>query len=90
VLVLCVAIGLRQVLPDGNSSTWGPLLLGAFGLCPIGAGLSRPDPLPGYPPGAPITTTLHGFPHILLSLIAFASLVAACVVLARRFAGDSA
>ncbi len=90
VLVLCCAIGLRRVLHPGKGSTWGPILLGIFGLCLIGAGLFVTDPLLGYPPGVPSTPTLHGTLHNLLSLIAFISLPAACFVLARRFAGDPA
>jgi len=90
VLVLCFAIGLRRVLHPGKGSTWGPILLGIFGLCLIGAGFFVTDPLLGYPPGAPSTPTLHGTLHNLLSLVAFISLPAACFVLARRFAGDSA
>ena len=90
VLVLCFAIGLRRVLHPGKGSTWGPILLGIFGLCLIGAGLFVTDPLLGYPPGAPSTPTLHGGLHMLLSLVAFIALPAACFVLARRFAGDPA
>jgi hypothetical protein len=90
ILVLFFAIGLRRVLHPGKGSTWGPILLGIFGLCLIGAGLFVTDPLLGYPPGAPSTPTFHGVLHELLSLVAFASLIAACFVLARRFAGDPA
>ncbi len=90
VLVLCFAFGLRRVLYSGKGSTWGPILLGTLGLCLIGAGLFVTDPLLGYPPGALSTTTLHRALHVLLSLIAFTSLIAACFVLARRFAGDPA
>ncbi len=89
-LVLCFAIGLRRVLHPGKGSTWGPILLGIFGLCLIGAGLFVTDPLLGYPPGAPSTPTLHGILHMLLSLVVFIALPAACFVMARRFAGDPA
>jgi hypothetical membrane protein len=90
VLVFCFAIGLRSVLHPGKGSTWGPILLGIFGLSLIGAGLFVPDSLLGYPPGAPSTSTLHGILHMVVSLVAFISLPAACFVLARRFAGDPA
>ena len=89
-LVICFSFGLRRVLHPGKGSTWGPILLGVFGLCLVGAGLFVPDPLLGYPPGAPSTPTLHGVLHMLLSLIVFIALPAACFVLARRFAGDPA
>ncbi len=68
--------------------TWGPLLLGAFGLALIAGGLFTTDPSLGYPPGAPNTPTFHGKLHDLASLVAFGSLAAANFVLARRFAGD--
>ena len=90
VLVLGFAFGLRSVLHPGRGSTWGPILVGVFGLSLVGAGLLVTDPLLGYPPGAPETKTVHGALHVLISLVAFASLTAACFVLARRFAGDPA
>jgi Protein of unknown function (DUF998) len=89
-LVLGFAIGLRRVLRTGRGSTWGPILLGIFGFCLIGAGFFVTDPLLGYPPGAPSTPTIHGTLHNLLSLFVFASLIAACFVLARRDAADPA
>ena len=90
-LAFCFAIGLRRVLRPGPGSTWGPRLLGAFGLGHIGAGLFVCDPILGYPPGVPTpsTPTLHGALHMLLSLVVFTSLPAACFVLARRFARDA-
>jgi hypothetical protein len=90
-LVFCFAIGLRRVLYPGKGSVWGPILLGIFGLCLIGAGLFVTDPILGYPPGAPSTQTLHGILHMdVFSFVVFISLPAACFVLARRFAGDPA
>jgi hypothetical membrane protein len=89
-LVVAFAIGLRRALFPGAASTWGPILVGIFGLCLIGAGVFTTDPLLGYPPGAPSTPTWRGALHEFLSLIAFIALPAACLVLARRFAGDPA
>jgi hypothetical membrane protein len=89
-LVLAFAIGLRRVLRTGRGSTWGPILLGTSGLCLIGAGLFVTDTLLGYPPGSSSTITVHGTLHNILSLFVFASLIAACFVLARRFAADPA
>jgi hypothetical membrane protein len=89
-LALPFAVGLRRVLGSGRGSTWGPILMGLFGLGLIGAGIFVTDPLLGYPPGAPSTITVHGTLHNLLSLVVFASLVAACFVLARRFRSDAA
>ncbi len=89
-LVLGFAIVLRRVLRTGRGSTWGPTLLGIFGLCLIGAGIFVTDPGLGYPPGASSMPTVHGTLHNLLSLFVFASLIAACFVLARRDAADPA
>lgn len=90
VLILCFAFGLRPVFRPGKGSTWGPILIGLVGLGLVGAGIFSTDPALGYPPGAPTTPTLHGVLHSLVSLVAFASLIAACFVLARRFTGDPA
>jgi hypothetical protein len=90
-LVFGFAVGLKQLLRTGRGSTWGPILLGIFGLALIGAGIFVTDPgLAGYPPGAPNTTTIHGILHNLFSLFGFISLPAACFVLARRDAADPA
>jgi hypothetical protein len=90
-LVLCFAIGLRRVLHPGIGSTWGPILVGLFGLGLITAGLFVTDPVLGYPPGAPSTLTLHGTLHnVAGGVVFYIALPAACFVLARRFAGDRA
>ena len=59
-LLLGFAIGLRLRLCTGRGSTWGPILLGLFGLSFIGIGISVPDPVLGYPPGASSTATVPG------------------------------
>ncbi|MFJ9371650.1 DUF998 domain-containing protein [Nocardia sp. NPDC101769] len=83
-LLLAFAIGMRLLLRTGHGSTWGPILLGSYGLTFIGAGLFLPDPSQGYPPGASSTLTIHGAIHILLGLLQFTALIAACFVLARH------
>jgi Protein of unknown function (DUF998) len=89
---LCVgfAVGLRRVLRTGKGSTWGPILLGVFGLSLIVAGIFVTDPSLGYPPGTHGSgpQTLHGTIHGVAGLVCFASVAAACFVLARRFVGD--
>jgi Protein of unknown function (DUF998) len=91
-LLMCFAFGLKRALRAGKGATWGPILLGTFGLCMIGAGFFTTDPGLGYPPGAatPATPSVHGALHGLFSLVGFASLIAACFVLARRFTLDPA
>jgi hypothetical membrane protein len=86
-LLLCFAAGLRRVLNLGRGSTWGPILVAVCGLAFIGEAIFPTDPILGYPPGAAATLTLHGSLHHLLSIVFEAPpIVAACIVLARRFA----
>ena len=83
-LLLAFAIGMRLRLRTGRGSTWGPILLGIYGLTFIGAGIFVTDPVLGYPPGASSALTVHGAIHILFGLLQFTSLIAACFVLAQR------
>jgi hypothetical membrane protein len=89
-LVVAGALGLRRALQRGRAGTWGPLLVGVYGLGLIGAGLFSADPVPGFPPGTTATPTQlssHGALHLLFSSVAFLSLiVASAIVFARRFA----
>src|SRR5215467_6152698 len=90
VLLLGFAIGLRLFLRTGRGSTWGPILLGIYGLTFIAAGIFVTDPVLGYPPGASSTPTVHGILHDLFGQLQFISLSVACFVLARRDAPDPA
>ena len=88
-LVGAFALGLRRALPAGPGRTWGPILLGVYGLGLIGAGFFTADPAFGFPPGTPAnahTISWHGLLHIVTAGIGFLALIAACFVLARRFA----
>ena len=87
VLLLCFAVGLRRVLNPGRGSTWGPILIGVSGLAFIGEVIFASDPALGYPPGSAATSTLHGILHNVLSVVfETPTIIAACIVLARRFA----
>ena len=92
VLMLCFALGLRQVFRSGKGAVWGPILLGVFGLSLIIAGLFVTDPSLGYYPAGTSsgTHTLHGTIHGANAPLAFGSLTIAIFVLARRFASDPA
>lgn len=79
-LLLAFAAGMRLRLRAGR----GPVLLGIYGLTFVVIGPVLPDPGLGYPSGASDALTVHGAVHILLGLIQFASLIAACFVLARN------
>jgi hypothetical protein len=88
-LMTAFAVGLRRALrPDGRA-TWGPLLIAAWGVGLVGAGVFLTDPVSGYPPGTPDIVeepTWHGALHDLFSVPGFAALVIASFVFTRRFA----
>ena len=90
-LSVALAVGLRRVLHPGRGGTWGPLLVGAYGVGLIGGGVFIADPGAGFPPGAPAGApeqlSWHGILHDAAHVLAFLALIAACFVLARRFAG---
>jgi hypothetical membrane protein len=89
-LMIAFAVGLRRTLHPGRGGTMGPVLIGAYGVGLIGAGVFVGDPSDGYPrgtPPGPVTeTTWHGTLHNVFSTVVFLSLAVACFVLARRFA----
>jgi Protein of unknown function (DUF998) len=88
-LVIAGAVGMRQALPAGRGRTWGPILLGVYGLGLIGAGFFTADPAFGFPPGTPAdahTISWHGLLHFICGGVGFLALIAACFVMARRFA----
>ena len=90
-LFVAGAIGMRHFLRGSRGGTWGPRLIAIMGLGLIGAAFFQADPGLGFPPGTPMdATTLswHGLGHLLVSMVAFLSLIAACFVFARRFAGQ--
>jgi len=84
------AVGMRRVMRSGRGGTWGPRLIGAYGLGLAAAGLFRPDPANGFPagapPGNPEHPSWHSAVHFTVATLAFLALIAACLVLARGFA----
>jgi hypothetical membrane protein len=90
-LTLAFAIGLRRALRPPRRSTWGPLLIGAFAIGLLGAGIFVTDPVSGYPPGTPDHLQTYGGVHAalhdLFSVPIFVGLPIACLLFARRFAG---
>jgi hypothetical protein len=79
-LAVAFAVGLRRVLHPG-----------AFGVGLIAGGVFVPDPALGFPPGAPSGIpdqfSWHALLHAIAPPLAFSSLIVACFVVARRFAG---
>lgn len=91
-MVVACAAGVRRSLAGGRGATWAPILIGLYGAGLIAAGIFVADPMNGFPAGAPAgrpeTITVHGLLHIASAGIGFTGLVAACFVVARRFAAD--
>lgn len=90
-LYVAGAIGAGRALRQpGGAGSWGPRLLACFGLCMIGAGVFRPDPAFGFPPGTPTgpptTTSWHSGLHYSFASLAFVALLGAFLALARRHA----
>jgi hypothetical membrane protein len=89
-LSVAFAVGLRRLLHPGRGGTWGPLLVGAYGVGLIGGGVFVADAGAGFPPGAPAGApeqlSWHGILHDLAHVLAFLALIAACFVFTRRFA----
>lgn len=80
--ILC-AVGLKAWLKGQRGGTWGPILVGLFGVGTVMAGLFPPDPFPKA--GETPTMSVPGALHMLAFFLAFLSLIAACFVFARRF-----
>jgi Protein of unknown function (DUF998) len=91
-LAVGFAVGLRRVLPPGRGGTWAPLLVGGYGLGLIAGGVFIADPALGFPPGTPDGIpdqfSWHGTLHAFAPPLASLCLIAACFVLARRFAAS--
>jgi Protein of unknown function (DUF998) len=91
-LLTCAgAIGMWRVLHGGQGGTWGPRLVGLYGLGLIGAGFFSADPALGFPPGTPAdarAVSWHGLLHIICGGIGFLGLIAACFIFARRYSAQ--
>jgi len=90
-LAVGLAVGMRRALHPGRASTWGPLLVGTYGIGMCIGGLFTTDPSFGFPPGAPAgmpaDMSWHAVLHAIGFFTAFLSVIPACFVFARRFAG---
>lgn len=91
-LFILGAVGTSRAMASGPASSWAPRLLGVFGAGLAIAGLFRPDPAFGFPPGTPAgpPTVFTGSAgaHLAAASIAFLCLIAFCFVFGRRFARD--
>lgn len=90
VLAIAGATGMRRALRGSRGGTWGPVLVGLYGLGLIGAGVFIADPMNGFPPGLPADAygdvSWHGLLHLVFGGVGFIGLITACFVFARRFA----
>lgn len=87
-LVILGAVGIRRAIKGQRAGTWGPLMIGLYGVGLIAAGLFVPDPMKGFPPGMPGgTISTSGIMHLVSGMVGFTGLIAACFVFARRFKG---
>ncbi|MGW6572181.1 DUF998 domain-containing protein [Streptomyces sp. NPDC054945] len=88
------ATGLRRALLGAPGGTWVPRLVRVAGIGMIAAGVFVMDPADGFPVGTPYgqpaALTWHSYAHFAAGSITFLSLIAACLLLGRRFgrAGD--
>jgi hypothetical protein len=87
VLNLLFAVGLWRRLPPGRAGTWGPLLIGGYGLGLVLVGVCVTDPVNGFPLGTIAATqpSWHGAVHALGGLVVFVMLAAALGVFVRSF-----
>ncbi|GHG08426.1 DUF998 domain-containing protein [Streptomyces filamentosus] len=81
VLLTGAAVGLRKVLRGGPGGTWGPVLVGVFGVSFWVAAGFPADAGAGFPAGAAEETVMSGH-----GTVGHLALCAAFVVLARAFA----
>ncbi len=88
-LAIACSVGMWRAMRNAAGGTWGPLLIATYGLGMVVAGISPPDPLLGFPPGAlaamPEQMSKHAMLHGVGFFVAFLSLIAACFVFARRY-----
>jgi hypothetical membrane protein len=87
VLVLTGGLGARRVLKGHPGGSWVPLLLGAYALGLVGAGVFPADPGAGFPPGSPEFEgmTRTGLLHFIFGALGFYALAGAMGVMAWRY-----
>lgn len=92
-LVVLGATGMARTLKARRGGTWGPRLIGIYGLSLVASGLLVADPALGFPIGAPegppVDATWQGVGHFAAGGIGFTALVGACFVFARHLVEGS-
>jgi Protein of unknown function (DUF998) len=91
-MTIAAAVGMRRSLRGTAGGTWGPRLITGYGVGLVLAGVFVADPMNGFPvgapPGRPASTSWHAMLHLVTGGLGFLCLIAACLVFARRFAGQ--
>ena len=90
-MVIAFAVGLRRALRPGRGARWAPRLVTVYGLGMVAAAVFRADPAMGFPAGTPDgpgTVSWHGILHLVTAGIGFLCLIAACFVVASRYAAE--
>ena len=92
-LVVLAAAGIARMLGARRGGTWGPRLIGVYGLSLVASGLLAADPAFGFPigtpDGPPADATWQGVGHLVAGGIGFTALVSACFVFARHPIDDN-
>ncbi|MBX7448586.1 DUF998 domain-containing protein [Mycolicibacterium sp. 3033] len=86
-MTIAAAVGVGRAL-TGRRGRASAILLGAYGVALMVAGVFRADPSDGFPPGTPPgpgEMTWHGIAHFACAGLGFACLVAACFVIGGWF-----
>ena len=85
-LVILGAVGIRRAIKGEKAGTWGPLMLGLYGIGLIAAGFFVPDPMKGFPQGMPSgAISTSGIMHLVSGMVGFIGLIAACFIFGKRF-----
>ncbi|MFD9863264.1 DUF998 domain-containing protein [Streptomyces alboflavus] len=88
-LFIAAAAGLRRALHGGGGGIWVPRLVRVVGVGMVAAGVFVADPGDGFPTGTPAgrpeSMSWHGTLHLVAGSVTFFALIAACLVLGRRF-----
>ena len=92
-MTVAAAAGVRRALRGRRGATGGAALLAGYGLALVAAGAFVADPMDGFPRGTPAGppagVTVSGLVHLAAGGVGFACLVAATLVLGRRFSAES-
>jgi len=90
-LTVLLAIGVSRMMRTGRGATWGPWLLGLFGVAYIIGGVLTADPVVGFPPGTTpemVRTTWQGAVQNASRGASSILLIATSLVIAAWFAAQ--